>query len=149
MSEMLGNQYFLSRNFDKAMQHFEQVFKKEPENEKVQKKLVICYCEAGHVKDALEVFDKITANNIELIAETDIVSEDCPCPEILERMRWYEQVAANSLDFQCIMGMLNLYCSVEDSLVAFDKALGINPSDKVVKRIYGRIKKYNKFKVSG
>ena len=52
MSEMLGNQYFLARTFDKALMQFERVIDKEPENEKVKKKLIICYCEVGKVEKA-------------------------------------------------------------------------------------------------
>ena len=144
MSEMLGNQYFLSRNFDKAVHHLEDALAIEPDNGKVKKKLVICYCETGHVQSALELFDKITSTNIELIAETDIVQEDCPCPEILERMRWYEQVAANSLDFHCIMGMLNLYCNIDDSLAAFGRALEINPENDLIKKLVTRISDYSR-----
>jgi len=55
MSEMLGNQYFLARTFDKALVQFEEVIKKEPENEKVKKKLIICYCE---VEDSCLYFSK-------------------------------------------------------------------------------------------
>ena len=142
MSEMLGNQYFLSRNFDKAVHHLEEALEADPDNEKVQKKLVICYCETGHVQSALELFDKITSQHIELIAETDIISEDCPCPEIVERMRWYEQVAANSFDFHTIMGMLNLYCNVADSLAAFKRAMAINPESALIQTLYQRIHDY-------
>lgn len=38
MSEMLGNQYFLSRNFDKAVHHLEEALTTDPDNGKVQKK---------------------------------------------------------------------------------------------------------------
>lgn len=110
--------------------------------ERFKKRLVICYCETGHVKSALELFDKITRNNIELIAETNVVQEDCPCPEILERMRWYEQVAANSFDFHSIMGMLNLYCNIDDSLAAFGRALDLNPENELIKKLINRIIAY-------
>jgi pentatricopeptide repeat protein len=142
MSEMLGNQYFLSRNFDKATHHLKEALITDPDNEKVQKKLVICYCETGHVQSALDLFDRITSENIELIAETDLVAEDCPCPEIVERMRWYEQVAANSFDFHCILGMLNLYCDINDSLKSFSQALKIKPENKLVQDIYETISNY-------
>jgi len=149
MSEMLGNQYFLSRTFDKATGHFEQVLKQDPDNQNVQKKLVICYCETGHVRDALNQFEKIIFNNIELIALTDIVSEDCPCPEIVDRMKWYEQVAENSFDYNLILGMLNLYCNIEDSLIAFSRAIDIKPEDHRIKKIYDKINSYATNEFSG
>lgn len=142
MSEMLANQYFLARKFNKAIPHLESVIQDEPDNELARKKLIICYCETGHVRSALELFFKVIKNNIKLIVDTDIISEDCPCPELLERMKWYEEVAINSFDFFCIMGMLNLYCDIHDSLNSFHKALEINPDDKLVRDIYDTIAQY-------
>ena len=34
MSEMLANQYFLARKFDKAIQHLESIISDEPKNER-------------------------------------------------------------------------------------------------------------------
>jgi pentatricopeptide repeat protein len=144
MSEMLANQYFLARKFDKAIQHLEAVLNEDTANERARKKLIICYCETGHVRSALELFDTVIKNNIKLIVDTDIVQEDCPCPELLERMKWYEEVAINSFDFHCIMGMLNLYCDINDSLKSFSQALKINPENKLVQDIYNIIAEYDK-----
>jgi hypothetical protein len=80
---------------------------------------------------------------------TDIVSEDCPCPEIVERMKWYEQVAANSFDYHLILGMLNLYCSIKDSLTSFSRAMQINPDDRRIKKIYSRIKTFAEKEFAG
>jgi len=142
MSEMLANQYFLARKFDKAIPHLESVIKEDPQNERARKKLIICYCETGHVRFALELFSNVIKDNIKLLVDTDIVQEDCPCPELVERMKWYEEVAVNSFDFHCILGMLNLYCDIHDSLKSFQQALNINPADKLVKDIYDTIARY-------
>jgi hypothetical protein len=143
MSEMLANQYFLARKFDKAVPHLESVIRNEPHNERARKKLIICYCETGHVRSALELFYNVIQSNIKLIVDTDIISEDCPCPELLERMKWYEEVAVNSFDFFCIMGMLHLYCDINDSLNAFNRAVEINSDDKLVQDIHDLIAEYD------
>ncbi len=144
MSEMLGNQYFLARNFEKALHQFEKVAEIGHVNEKIRKKMIICYCEVGNVNAALALFDEVITENIDLIALTDVVSEDCPCPELLERMKWYEKVATNSFDFNCIMGMLNLYCNVDDSAKYFSRALELYPKDARISRISAKIKSYQK-----
>jgi len=142
MSEMLANQYFLSRNFDKALLHFEEVIKEEPDNECVQKKMIICYCEVGMVQTALQLFDHLIQKNIELIVDTDVISEDCPCPELVERMKWYEQVASTSYDFNCILGILNLYCNIDDSIFYFSRALELSPENQILQQILRRIKRH-------
>jgi len=142
MSEMLGNQYFLARNFANALIQFEKILTQEPHNNSVQKKLIICYCEVGNVKAGLELFERVIQSNIELIAETDIVGEDCPCPELVDRMKWYEEVASNSFDYHCILGILNLYCNTSDSISYFEKAAQMEPENKQIARILSTIEKY-------
>jgi len=144
MSEMLGNQYFLARNFEKALHQYEKVLQAGPADEKIRKKLIICYCEVGNVNAAMALFDQVIHDNIDLIALTDVVSEDCPCPELLERMKWYEKIAANSFDFNCILGILSLYCHVEDSLRYFETAFELRPSDQRTHRVLKTIRAYHK-----
>ncbi len=148
MSEMLGNQYFMARNFEKALVQYEKVLESGKINEKIRKKLIICYCEVGNVGAALTLFDEVIHDNIELIALTDVIREDCPCPELLERMKWYETVAASSTDFNCILGMLSLYCNIDDSIQYFLKAYELQPSNRRIKRILNAIRSYHKSRAS-
>lgn len=144
MSEMLGNQYFLARTFDKALIQFEHVIDVEPENEKVKKKLIICYCEVGKVEKALNLFKSVIETNIVLITETDIVDEDCPCPDIIKRLKWYEQVTENSFDFNCVVGILNLYCNIEESYSYFTKAIEYKPKHKLLQSVIDIISSHSK-----
>ena len=144
MSEMLGNQYFLARNFEKALQQYEAVLDNAPVDEIIRKKLIICYCEVGNVDAAVALFDQVIHTNIDIIALTDVVSEDCPCPELLERMKWYEKVAANSFDFYCIVGMLSLYCDLNNSLKYFSTAQKLRPYDQRISRILKTIRSYHR-----
>jgi hypothetical protein len=77
-----------------------------------------------------------------LIAETDLISEDCPCPELVKRMKWYEQVATTSFDYHCILGILNLYCTIEDSIFYFQKASELSPKNRQIPRLIGAIERY-------
>ena len=144
MSEMLGNQYFLVRNFEKALQQYEKAAEEGHVNEKIRKKMIICYCEVGNVDAALSLFEQVVTENIDLIIQTDIVTEDCPCPELLERMKWYEKIATNSFDFNCLIGMLNLYCDIDESLKYFLKSQDLQPADLRVSRILKLIRAYQK-----
>jgi pentatricopeptide repeat protein len=143
MSEMLGNQYFMARNFSKALHQYELMLQEDPDDHKIQKKLIICYCEMGMVKEALNLFDQLTDENIEIIAKTDLIKEDCPCPELVERMRWYEQITTSSFDYYCILGILNLYCNLADSVFYFSKTRELSPQDEQINRIFKRIVEYS------
>lgn len=59
MSEMLGNQYFLSRNFSKAKEAYEKVLFSEPQNDFIKKRLIICYTQTGEINKAFDLFFEI------------------------------------------------------------------------------------------
>ena len=144
MSEMLGNQYFMARKYEKALNQFEKVIESGVFDEKIRKKLIICYCEVGNVNAALKLFEAVIRADIEIIARTDVVSEDCPCPELLDRMKWYEKVAVSSFDYNCILGVLSLYCDVSESLRFFSNAQALRPDDSRVNRLLEAIGAYHR-----
>src|SRR5574340_573758 len=83
MSEMLGNQYFLSRKYCEALRELEESLLKNPSNKSIKKKLIICYVMAGKVYTALELFEQLITEDIYFIINTDPILDDCPCPEII------------------------------------------------------------------
>ena len=85
MSEMLGNQYFLSRNFTLAQKEFEESLQKDPSNLFVKKKLVICYLQKFDINKAVEQILPILNSAPEIITNTDLEKDDCPCAEIIDK----------------------------------------------------------------
>ena len=79
-SEMLGNQYFLARNYESAAKNLQYALNIDPLNKAVRKKLVICYSQTGEIQKALNVFYNLIEEDIDYLINTDIVSDDCPCP---------------------------------------------------------------------
>lgn len=135
MSEMLGNQYFLSRNFSKAKEAYEKVLQAEPQNEYVKKRLIICYTQTGEILKAFDLFYDIVKKDIEIITSTDIVADDCPCPELISK---YGNVKPNgecSRDAKLMLGMLWLYCNTQTSFEFFYTLASEEKSDSRINEI--------------
>jgi pentatricopeptide repeat protein len=132
MSEMLGNQYFLSRNFSKAKDVYEKIALAEPENYFVKKRLIICYTQTGEINKAFDLFYEIVKKDIEIISGTDIKADDCPCPELINRYGIKNPIEECSHDAKLMMGMLWLYC---DSKVAFEFFENLSSEENADNRI--------------
>lgn len=135
MSEMLGNQYFLARNYSLAAIELEKALLQNPKNKGIRRKLIICFAQTGQISKALQVFLSLVKEDAEFIINTDPVDDDCPCPELL-----YESEAINppelvSLDHCLRLAMLWLYCDVETSVAYFNKALSLTDNQSPIKSV--------------
>jgi pentatricopeptide repeat protein len=135
MSEMLANQYFLVRRFPDAEAAFEIVLEKDPGNKIVRKKLIICYIHNGNIRRALEVFLDLIKEDIRIIINTDIIADDCPCPELIEKFEKMNETKFSYINSLEIFGMLWLYCDINKSITFFEKLKEFNPSEKIYKEI--------------
>ena len=118
-SEMLGNKYFLARNYQGAAQNLQYVLSQNPINKGARKKIVICYTQIGEIEKAFENFHALVKEDINFIINTDPVADDCPCPELVEKYGKVLPYEDNSFDMKLILGMLWLYCDVDKSLELF------------------------------
>jgi tetratricopeptide (TPR) repeat protein len=139
MSEMLGNRYFIAREYNKAAEQLEGALKKSTDPQKVKKKLIICYIEAGQTEKALHLFFNLLSLDPYLIINTDPYHEDCPCPELV--VGW--EKAANSDQMSVVelesLGMLYLYCDIEKSQYYFRRALAETKNKKLISSIIKKI----------
>ncbi len=134
-SEMLGNQYFLSRNYEKAAANLQFVISNEPMNKPARKKLIICYSQIGQIKNAFNIFYSLVKEDINFIADTDHVADDCPCPELVAKYGKYLPFEENSFDLKLMLGMLWLYCDAGQSLGFFTSLLKEDLADYRLKEI--------------
>jgi len=141
---MLGNQLFLARKYSQATENLELALEKDPQNLAIKHKLVICYTQIGQIDKALSIFISILRKNVDFIINTDPLDDDCPCPELVLELEKKLCENRDSLDYQLIMGMLWLYCSIEKSLQYFLKAQQIMPQNQEVNSI---LKILNNYKV--
>ncbi|MFA8344395.1 MAG: tol-pal system YbgF family protein [Rhodothermaceae bacterium] len=121
MSEMLANQYFMARNFISAESEYEKYVISKPDSLLAKKKLIICYTENGKIDKALKLFNDVISIQIQIITSTDLIKDDCPCPEIIKRIIEIND-GAESADVLIQLGILWLYCNPETSLSYFEKA---------------------------
>lgn len=135
MSEMLGNQYFLARNYSGAAMELEKALQKEPGNKSIRKKLIICLNQIGHIRKALAIFKTLVQEDAEYIINTDPVDDDCPCPELIYEAENYLPDNKNSSDFLLRLGMLWLYCDLVQSIYYFQKAHNMEKENSDIKSI--------------
>lgn len=118
MSEMLGNQYFLSRKYCEALRELEQSLLNDPSNKSIKKKLIICYVMAGKVYTALELFEQLITEDIYFVINTDPILDDCPCPEIIYEIE-NSLVYTDEKEKAIGLGILWLYCDIKHSIKHF------------------------------
>ena len=140
-SEMLGNKYFLARKYKNAAENFQHTLQADPINKSARKKLVICYTQIGQIQKALENFYILVKEDVNFIMETDIVADDCPCPELINKYRSVFPYEKDSFDLKLMLAMLWLYCDAKKSLEFFKRILIEEPSDLRMKEIVSSIEK--------
>ncbi len=140
MSEMLGNQYFLARNYARAASELFEALKSDARNKAIRRKLIICYTQIDEIGKALDMFISLIKEDVDFVIKTDPISDDCPCPELVFDMEQKLENNKDSLDFNLILGMLWLYCNVEKSLYFFNRVLHIDPGFSKVKIILALLK---------
>ncbi len=141
MSEMLGNQYFMARNYKEAVRELEPVYLKDMSNKSVQRKLIIGYTQIGKISKALELFIPLVIEDAEYIMDADPIKDDCPCTEIMEHLTSSPK-EINSAEANIYNGILWLYCNAKKSLEFFKRAVIDFPQNDGLKNIISHIEKH-------
>lgn len=136
MSEMLGNQYFLARKYSLAVPELEQTLLSDPGNIPVTKKLIVSYTQVGKIDESFNLFYHLVIENVESIINTDIILDDCPCPQIVENLQdSASEIVPQDSQILKMLGILWLYCEIEKSKYYFQEYLKIKGNDCRVKSI--------------
>jgi hypothetical protein len=136
MSEMLGNRYFLGRNFrSAALQYEDTLHKINTIDIEVVKKLIVCYTKVNRTDDALNYYysllKKIQYSTDNLIIE----NEDCPYKKIIEELIIEMELEGLQYSTSIKLGILNSYCSSTNGIKYFKKALEFSRNKKIIKQI--------------
>jgi tetratricopeptide (TPR) repeat protein len=142
MREMLGNQYFLARNYPAAQIEFEEAFLKQPGNISIKKKLVICYTQTGKLKEAIKLFSELVNENIEFIINTDPALDDCPCPELIDKIEKHNHQTESSFDHLLTLAIIWLYCDENKSLEYFQKLQTLEPNNSLISNSIKKIERF-------
>jgi tetratricopeptide (TPR) repeat protein len=142
MSEMLGNQYFMARNYFAAESELGYSLAIDPTNKSILKRITVCYTQTGKIDKALNTFLSLISNDIDFVANTDPVSEDCPCQELITKLQSSDKINFNPLDYYLAMGILWFYCDSQESYSFFKSAFAMRPSDARIKQCLRLINEY-------
>ena len=107
----------------------------------IRKKLIICYTQVGQIKKAFQLFHSLIEEDIAVIIETDVIADDCPCPELVTKLSSDEN-SSETLEKYLKLGILWLYCDSSNSLTHFEKASTLNPDEKLISSTINLIKTY-------
>ena len=129
MSEMLANHYFMIRDFAKAVHTYECLTIKPGISKAIRKKMIICYVRTFQIEKAFAEFNKLVEEDISFIIQTDLNSDDCPCPDIIAEIERDEIEYKNKYEKLVALGILWLYCDKKESLSHFIKAYQIDQND--------------------
>jgi tetratricopeptide (TPR) repeat protein len=134
-SEMLGNQYFIARKYASAAISLREALLDNPNNNVAKKKLILCYTQLGEIRTALHLFKELIEDDIDLIINTDIEEDYCPCPELIQKYGGVLPYENNSTDLKIMLAILWLYCDAPKSLRFFKTVLEQEPDNKQIKSI--------------
>ena len=143
-SEMLGNKYFLARNYQGAAQNLQFVLSKNPINKSARKKIIICYTQTGEMEKAFDNFYTLVEEDIHFIIDTDPVADDCPCPDLVAKYGKVYPYEKKSFDMKLMLGMLWLYCDVNKSWEIFHELNSNNDDDFRLKEVLSLIEQNKK-----
>lgn len=135
MFEMLGNQFFLVRNYTRAAEMLEKALLVRRGDKQLRRKLIICYTQLGEIEKALAYFCDLIEEDLDFIINIDPVAEDCPCPDLLQNMKRLRNQNRESFDFSVIMGILYLFCDAKKSQSYFRKAQALDPENPYLARV--------------
>lgn len=139
---MLGNQYFMARNYTSAQEELQKAFLKNP-SDQIKKKLIVCYTQTGNLDLAVNTFTELLTKDIKLFLDTDPIKDDCPCTEIINQIENSGKYNIMSKEYLILLGIIWMYCETNNSLNYFRQALELDRSDERVKHIIELIKGYN------
>jgi tetratricopeptide (TPR) repeat protein len=142
MNEMLGNQYFMARNYSAAQIHLQEFLNSHPDNKYAKRKIIVCYTQTGKMENAYNYFIELIDEDIEFIIDADPIYDDCPCQELVEQIENQSDLNRDSFDFQLMLGIIWLYCDVEKSASYFLKAKETNPDYPQIEYVYTKILNY-------
>ena len=129
---MLANQYFLTRKYNLAAKELEESIFSIDNSKIIIKKLIICYTQINKPVEALELFLELIKTDIDIIMRTDPKADDCPCFELIDRIKCDFVKYEDEFTKSYTLGILYLYCNLKQSLNYFKTALKFDPSNNKI-----------------
>lgn len=123
LSEMLGNQYFMARNYAAAAVQLQGALEKDPSSKAIRRRLIVCHIQIGMIQKAFPLFRALVQEDIDFIINTDPVDDDCPCQELVKESEACALDTESSVDLNLKLGMLWLFCDLQRAVEYFERAV--------------------------
>ena len=87
MDRMLGNQYFMARNYSEAIPWLEKASEKYPEDLRIIRKQIICHIAAHSLDKAISILKKHAHQFSDMLFRNGLADANCPCPDLLDNWK--------------------------------------------------------------
>ena len=144
MSEMLGNQYFIARNYAAAEFELEKSFTKQPDSKPLKRKLIICFTQTGKINRSLDMLTTLIQEDIDFLIDADVIHDDCPCPELVKKFENKKSETDYELEDKIMLAILWLYCDTGKSLKYFESVESQIPGNDQIQICLRVIQEYIK-----
>lgn len=135
MSLMLGNRYFLDRDYARAVPLLEAARAETPEAARVLKRLVIAYVQLEELELALDRLELVLSRSPRAVIDTDPDEEDCPCPALCAAFE--RRLGSGPATYSVVLGLgiLELYCDLQRARRHLRQAHDLRPAEARLTRV--------------
>ncbi len=135
ISEMIGNYFFLTHSYERAVPILEEYLRLHPEHLKARKKLIIAYIETGRLRDGYRLYFELLTENPAIILDTDPKAEDCPCPDLASFIGNGHRSFDDPANRVLVLGIYESYCDARTAIELFREYQKLVPEDPQVPQI--------------
>jgi tetratricopeptide (TPR) repeat protein len=143
MSLMLGNRYFLDRDYARAVPLLEAALAETPDAPRVLKRLVISYVQLEDFELALERLERVLTTSPRTVIDTDPDEEDCPCPALCAALERRLSPGPASYPILLGLGILELYCDLQRARRHLLQAYDLRPVETRLGRVLALAEREN------
>ena len=119
MCEMLGNHFFLLKEYDNAKHIYEELLNSSKFNISIKIKLILCLIATNKIKKAFSIFYDLIINNSWVLLNSDLVINKNICSEMIYSSKKNINNFKKKSDFFMVLGMLYAFVDTNYSIRYF------------------------------
>ncbi len=140
MDRMLGNQYFMARNYAKAIVSLERAMRQYPDDLSISRKLIISYIANHNLHAAIDKLKVFSNKFSDLVFIDGLADANCPCPKLLDEWKNEPPKSVTQADYYIALGILELFCGNQNGCLYFEKAKDISPDQELINELLSELK---------
>ena len=119
MCEMLGNHFFLLKEYDNAKHIYERLLNSSKFNISIKIKLILCLIAIRKIKKAFSIFYDLIMNNSWILLNSDFVINKSICNELIYSTKKNINNFKKNSDIFLVLGMLYAFVDTNFSIKYF------------------------------